>query len=297
MTAQLEEVLTRLGPQRSSVLVRALCDSGLSKAAAYKQLQRAQHPVQRLEHLNIERRERLFYLDSHDGLTRWQALIAAARDASASFHNGLDTLTALGGAVEERRFPIISGVEQGRQRRRSATDLATELLQDGIIERLKVPGRGPFLVRSDAFGGIAPLEARLAARGVIEDTMRGAVVEWIRRNGLGSFDRVAQLSDDTTPVVGPFAWDITAPSYLWPLVPGPRSFYREGLRGRHRREIRRNASSHRRSRQPFRRTPRPVRAHRAEPDRLGSLGAACPHCSSCGARQVQPGDCWGTGGG
>jgi len=171
---------------RSSALVDALCEGGLSKPAAYKQVQRARHPVCCLEHLHFGRRDRLYFLDSHDASARWGGLKSAARDSNSTFHLGLETLDALGGAVEERRFAIISGVEQGRLRRRSADGLAGDLMRDGVLERVNVSGRGAYLARPEAYGGVTSIEARLAARGVVEDLLRGALFEHFAHHPLAT---------------------------------------------------------------------------------------------------------------
>ena len=47
--------------------------------------------------------------------------------------------------------------------------------------------------------------------------MLDAVREWVRKLGIGSFDKVRIRGEEGERFVGPFSWDLTAPSYLAPM--------------------------------------------------------------------------------
>jgi len=61
----------------------------------------------------------------------------------------------------------------------------------------------------------------IRARLITEGILLQAVRMWIKNLGLGSYNKVVLRDDsETLPKVSTFAWDLTAPSYLGPMVGG-----------------------------------------------------------------------------
>ena len=63
------------------------------------------------------------------------------------------------------------------------------------------------------------------AEGALLDGVR----EWIRKLGVGSYNAVRIRGDNSDRDVGPFKWDLTAPSYLAPMKGDGE---KAGIRGR-----------------------------------------------------------------
>lgn len=63
--------------------------------------------------------------------------------------------------------------------------------------------------------------AKMRARLQTEQVLLLAIKAWARNLGMVSYDKVALRDEDSNgkqPKVGTFAWDLTAPSYLAPMV-------------------------------------------------------------------------------
>jgi hypothetical protein len=72
----------------------------------------------------------------------------------------------------------------------------------------------------------AEVRARLLAERVALEGVR----EWVRRLNFGSYDRVRLRGDDPAPQVSSMSWDVSAPSYVRPLVSvGPDEKARSGF--------------------------------------------------------------------
>lgn len=87
----------------------------------------------------------------------------------------------------------------------------------GLFQRIEVPGVGPCISLVQADDHYEGLSLDLQARSFTEDILLTAVRDWARKLGLVSYDRVMARGGETLPMVGTFAWDLTAPSYLGPL--------------------------------------------------------------------------------
>jgi hypothetical protein len=75
-------------------------------------------------------------------------------------------------------------------------------------------------VASDVDEELTQLDiAQLKARLVTEGILLLAVRDWIRKLGLASYEKI-MIRDiaESLPMVGTFAWDLTGPSYLAPMV-------------------------------------------------------------------------------
>ena len=57
----------------------------------------------------------------------------------------------------------------------------------------------------------------LKARLIAEDILIAGLSEWLRKNGLVSYEKVATRSPGSAPEFSSFRWDLTAPSYALPF--------------------------------------------------------------------------------
>ncbi|MBM9961047.1 hypothetical protein JTL80_34890, partial [Pseudomonas aeruginosa] len=97
--------------------------------------------------------------------------------------------------------------------------VAEQLLAANLIKRVDLAGIGECLALAsfsseDEQHAFVELNARLR----VESMALNAVKEWVRRLGIGSWNKVEIRSEGAIPTAGPNYWDLSAPSYLYPLL-------------------------------------------------------------------------------
>ncbi|MEB3736350.1 hypothetical protein ULF88_24865 [Halopseudomonas pachastrellae] len=88
-----------------------------------------------------------------------------------------------------------------------------------LVKRVDIVGIGECLALAsftDEDEQLALLE--LNARMQVEAMALNAVRDWVRRLGIGSWNHVLVRDEGTIPTAGPNYWDLSAPSYLHPLL-------------------------------------------------------------------------------
>lgn len=215
------DLLAEKGPCLTTDLTAALVKSGLSPDAARKQVSRMGSPINRLPHLIFPHRARFVYLQNDCGSRRyWRALKKAIVTKSAAYGPALAALTQRGGIMPKVHFSIACGSPIRQKKQLSADVIYDRFVWAGITREIEVPGVGTCVIASDVDEGLTQLDiAQLKARLVTEDILLLAVRDWIRKLGLASYEKI-MIRDtvESLPRVGTFAWDLTGPSYLAPMV-------------------------------------------------------------------------------
>jgi len=120
--------------------------------------------------------------------------------------------------MPKSHFSIACGAPIRQKKHLSADTILTRLKQANVVEEVEVGGVGPCIVYAeyeDALADINTLKARLIA----EDILLKQVGMWARNLGIVSFEKVSIRDGEASqPRVGTFAWDLTGPSYLSPMV-------------------------------------------------------------------------------
>jgi len=95
--------------------------------------------------------------------------------------------------------------------------VAKKLIELGVMKEQSIGDLGRCYV-ANSEGGMSPLTLQMfRARRVVEDVMLDGLRMWMRRNGVGSSDKIAIRGEDHPLMVGQFKWDLTGPCYLLPL--------------------------------------------------------------------------------
>lgn len=213
-------VLRKLGPCTSTELVATLVSQhGLSAAAARQRVSRCKS-IKKLAYLKFPRGARFVYLqEKYASPAFWQALTHALLRHSSAYGRGLAALLARGGMMPVAHFYIACGSPLAQKRRLSAEAVLTHLQRAGLVRTFQVEGLGQRLELSQQAGPDRYDLAAMRARLRTESLLLNAIKDWARKLNLVSFNKVKVRDEGgDLPKVGTFYWDLTAPSYLAPLV-------------------------------------------------------------------------------
>ncbi|GAB3437223.1 hypothetical protein NX773_22635 [Massilia solisilvae] len=212
-----------LGPCLSTELAEYLVQTaGLSPAAARQRIARAAAPVKKLAHLPFARGVRFVYLEKDfRSPYYWQRLFAAILASKSAYARALVAVQARS-IVPVAHFTAACGAPIAQKKHISAGAVLERMVAAGVFERREVPGIGECVMTrqlSEYMDAMPPeAVAQVRARLIAEGILLGSVNEWLRRLSIASFNKVKIRGGAAEmPMLGTFAWDLTAPSYLGPL--------------------------------------------------------------------------------
>lgn len=166
----------------------------------------------------LPRNERFLYLDAQfAGDQFWESLIKTHVACKSAYGVAISSLLARDGAIPAERFQIISG-SPNRLKKHVGSDAVLErLVSSGFINKTADSNGVEWLI-VDSRKSASPVSLKNAkSRMVVEEILATAVLDWIRKLGLSSYDATKLRSPGNIPRVGQFGWDITGPSYVSPL--------------------------------------------------------------------------------
>lgn len=208
------------GPQLSTEVGRILVEThGLSPAAARQRISRASPEVSRLAYLPFSRNARFLYLEKDFGSDQyWRNLIKALQENNSCYGLALAALRMRGGIVLKEHFSIVCGAPMRQAKHLSPETIAERLIKASLIKEFDIPGVGNCLALIQGPDQYDSQAGDLRARHIVESILLEAVKDWIRKLGIGSYDKVKIRDDPDAPKIASFAWDLTAPSYLGGLM-------------------------------------------------------------------------------
>lgn len=215
----IHKVLSEGGPARAGRLVSVLTESQeMSPQAARQRLSRARSPVERYPRRLLPKREAFFYLREQRNTERyWDNLLRDLRETASVFGCAIDGLRTRGGVVPVDEFATISGAPVALKKQIPSEGVSETLIDLGVMERQDFGVLGECFV-ANPYALIEPLESsEIRVRRLTEGVMLDGLREWIRKNGIGSYDKIAIREEDNSLMVGQFKWDMTGPSYFLPV--------------------------------------------------------------------------------
>ncbi len=217
MNDDISNLLKKNAPCLTMDLISALVENGYTAAAARKSIQRALGGYKRLAGVRFEKNARFIYLDEQYGDIRfWEKLEEAFYKAGKSYWSTIVSLKARGGIAPIDLFPRIAGTPQFRKRHLSPSIILERLLEINLLEEVRIGERDYISFKPHSFS-IDDL-ALSRANELAEKIALSAVKDWARKIGFGSYNQFSIRYDVNPPVVSGVRWDITAPSYVRPLV-------------------------------------------------------------------------------
>jgi len=207
-----------------------MVERGLSAEAARKRVERA-GGIKRLSGVRFEKNAKFVFLeDQYGDLRFWDALEMAFKTSGKAYWGVMVGLKRRGGACPKSLFPRVCGAPTRRQKQLSPETLLERLTNIHLLKEVQDDKMGepwisfnPFCYQRDA------PSPEYRAIIIAENIAIRAIADWARKLGLGSYGKFALRNGDTPSVVSGITWDITAPSYIRPLVSAPNGDIRPGF--------------------------------------------------------------------
>jgi hypothetical protein len=221
VTSAIESILEFEGPQLASVVKSRLLQKGFSDQAARQQISRVRGSVRRFTAITLPKRESFLYLDhQYSSSEFWRALLRALTEKKTAYGFALQGLIARGGILPLSYFDIVSGCPYRPAKKQLNTAFVLErLVNIGLLELVEIEGYGQ-CVTINANGRLigTPDMSHMSSLILVEEILAQGVKDWLRKLGLASYNATKARSLRDLPDFGPFKWDISGPSYLFPLV-------------------------------------------------------------------------------
>lgn len=220
MSSEVAGFLVANGPMPSGALAAGLAASlGISAAAARKRIERRAPPV-RAVNLALPYGAQFLYLESQYGSPKfWERLAEALTDGNGAYARVIRALTARGGIVPASHFAAAVGSSSGA-RQLSGDEVIKRLVRAELLQEVEMPGVGPCIAFARGEPYLDEQFPAVRARLIAETVLLQSIQEWAAKLGFGSFQSFKSRTDLAAgvPTVGPFTWDLSAPSYLGPLT-------------------------------------------------------------------------------
>lgn len=216
---QVEETLRKLGPSLSTKVASHLMNTyGLTPATARQRISRSGPEVLKLKGIRFPHRTEFLYLRSQYGSNLFfNNLVNALEETNNTYSYGLSALISRGGILPKDHFKISCAAPKMQSKQITANFMIENLLATNLVKVISIPGIGE-CIALDSFSeqdNYLDLKARI----ISENIALKAVKEWVKKLGLGSYDKVLIRDDENEiPSAGPNYWDLSAPSYLYPLL-------------------------------------------------------------------------------
>lgn len=214
-----EAYLKRYGPSLSSEVTAHLVKTLKMKApTARKRVSRSAN-VRELSGLPFPRRARFLYLQEQFGSPRyWDSLGAALISTNSAYGFAIAALRQRQGIVTLKQFPIVCGAPVRQSKHLAPETILARLEAAGLVSRITLRGAGECVALVRPEGHYDWLGDEIQARGISEGILLLAMRDWLRNLNLASYKTIRVRGDDLAPKVGTLLWDLTGPSYIYPLT-------------------------------------------------------------------------------
>lgn len=219
MTYKLIKVfLETHGPSCSSKIKEFLLKTGLSETAARKSLSRRGKGINVFTSISLPKRESFLYLDKqYNTPDFWGNLISTHIDKNSSYGIALSSLILRGSMTPKEHFYAQSGLPKVKKNHLSYEFICQKLIDLDLLKSSNHEVFGSIFNLNPQLGIELEQPQRKEAQVFTENIIIQAVVEWLKKTGIASYKAIKARSYDKSTYFGPYAWDITAPSYLLPL--------------------------------------------------------------------------------
>lgn len=214
-----KQLLYKLGPCLTSQLLQVMVDQGVSAEAARKRIERARG-VKRLAGVGFEKNAKFIYHEDQYGDDKfWLALESAFKTNGKSYWGAMVGLKLRGGACPKSLFPRVCGAPIKRRKQLSPDTLLQRLTNIHLFKEVHDDKLGePWVAFNPHCYPVLAPSPEYRAIIIAENIAITAIADWARQLGFGSYGKFALRGDDDSPTVSGLTWDITAPSYIRPLV-------------------------------------------------------------------------------
>ncbi len=217
MSSEIHKLLKINGPGLTTEFISALTANGVSASAARKRIQRAQGSYERFAGVRFEKNARFIYLQEQYGDPQfWKKFEEACHQAGKSYWAAIASLKSRGGVVPTELFPRVAGTPAARTSQLSPARILERLSKVNLLEEFSEGERD--YIRFKPFNFPRDSLSQVRANELAEEIALLGIKDWARKIGFGSYGKFATRYEANPPMVSGITWDITAPSYMRPLV-------------------------------------------------------------------------------
>lgn len=217
----ISKLLQKQGPCLSSKLAELVIkERGVSPENARKLISRSVQSgeINSLKNMFPKREHFLYTKEAYGGDKFWRIFTEELVRTGSAYGLALTAMMARGGIVPLHHFGAASGSPLAMKKKLSFNTVIENLVSLGLCKKLSLPEIGTCIVlterENERFGRVA---RQVNARLVSESIFISAIVQWAQNLNLVSHDAVKTRLNDT-PSISTYLFDITAPSYLSPLI-------------------------------------------------------------------------------
>lgn len=139
------------------------------------------------------------------------------RETGSIYACAIDGLRARGGVVPIEEFAVVAGAPIALKKQVPSQGVAERLVELGVMAEQEFGPLGRCFI-TNAAAVVQPLPlSDIIARRQAESVMLDGLREWLRKNGIGSYDSITIRGEDHLLQVGQFKWNLTGPSFLLPV--------------------------------------------------------------------------------
>lgn len=225
-----KEILKQNGPLPSSRIKEILMKTGLGDEAAKQRISRTRGTVKRLQTIRLPNREQFLYLNDQFATDAyWSSLIKTHTEANTAYGIAFQSIVGRGGVAKEEQFHILSGAPKKLSKHTGSTHVLERLIDSKLLIRTSDPDLGDLIqVDGQGYLNFQPTQIK-KARLLSERIILNGLKDWIRKLGLGSYNKVETILDGKIPSYGQFDFDLVSPSYIYPLVEKTRTSANPGF--------------------------------------------------------------------
>lgn len=210
-------LIRRTGPSLTTNLIAKLVAQGVNEAAARKRVQRATEHFTKLAGIRFNKNARFIYRDIDYGEPRfWRNLEEAFYTHGKSYWCAITNLRSRGGYCERERFSQVSGAPSARKGQRSPDIILERLKAINMLDEVTL-GDKSYVAFDTSYHRKEPIEV-INATALAEFVALNGIKEWARKLGLGSYNKFNIRGDEEPPVVSGLTFDLSAPSFVRPLM-------------------------------------------------------------------------------
>jgi hypothetical protein len=151
--------------------------------------------------------------EQKDTVQYFENLISALKNSNSIHFSAISALLGRGGTASIEKFRVLSGAPTMRKKQKNFDKLVAELTQSHLAFRKDINGTDSLQLNTALLTtDIIPETEWTDADNVLEELMSAAMANWLKNNGIGSYNKLKRNGEFNS-----YYWDITAPSYIYPL--------------------------------------------------------------------------------
>ncbi len=201
----------------SKQIIKHFTDLGEKPDTIRKSISRLTPPYMRLKYIRLANNAQILYhKENWHTINFCKKVTKILNEENSIYSTALEAIKAKGGCILEKYFPIISG--SGEQKKHIWPDkIKNNLISAGLLNEDNIENFGKILYLTDF--DILNISAYVRAYCIQEQIILQIVEDWLKKLNFITYNQICYKKlDNNLPKFATTYWDITAPSYLLPLM-------------------------------------------------------------------------------